>query len=120
MLRRKLGGIRVFGKKTRPDKELCTNYNNELDRPVLQVFAEDHLQNINTGMEMFLYPAKNANVKGMTMLRRNLADSGGQAWWQDLSHGAATISALARLCSQSLVDSQAVETSESPLSLIHI
>ena len=114
MLRRELGGIRVFGEKTRPDKELRTNYNNELDRLVLQVFAEDHLKNINTGMEMFLYPAKNANVKGMTMLRRNLADSGGQAWWQDLSHGAATISALARLCSQSLVDSQAVETSESP------
>ena len=47
------------------------------------------------------------------MLRRNLADSGGQGWWQDLSHGAATISALARLCSQSLVDSQTIESSES-------
>ena len=103
MLRRELGGIRVFGEKTRPDKELCTNYNNELDRLVLQVFAEDHLKNINTGTEMFLCPAKNAIVKGMTMLRRNLADSGGQAWWQDLSHGAATISALARLCSQAPV-----------------
>ena len=65
-------------------------------------------------MEIFLCPAKNANVKGMTMLRRNLADSGGQAWWQDLSHGAATISALARLCSQALVDSQTVKPSESP------
>ena len=54
-------------------------------------------------------------VKGMTMLRRNLTDSGGQAWWQDLSHGAATISALARLCSQALVDSQtAVKTSKLP------
>ena len=49
MLRRELGGIRVFGEKTRPDKELCTNYNNELDRLVLQVFAEDHLKNINLG-----------------------------------------------------------------------
>ena len=40
------------------------------------------------------------------MLRRNLTDPSGQAWWQDLSHGAPTISALARLCSQALVDSQ--------------
>ena len=40
------------------------------------------------------------------MLRRNLTDPGGHAWWQDLSHGAPTISALARLCSQALVDSQ--------------
>ncbi|MDB2686415.1 hypothetical protein N9Y42_04330, partial [Mariniblastus sp.] len=35
-----------------------------------------------------------------------LTDPSGQAWWQDLSHGAATISALARLCSQALVESQ--------------
>ena len=48
------------------------------------------------------------------MLRRNLGDSGGQAWWQDLSHGAATISALARLCSQALVESQTMKTSELP------
>ena len=40
------------------------------------------------------------------MLRRNLTDSSSQAWWQDLSHGAPTISALATLCSQALVDSQ--------------
>ena len=63
---------------------------------------------------MFLCPVKNAIAKGITMLRRNLADSSGQAWWQDLSHGAATISALARLSSQALVDSQTVKTSESP------
>lgn len=40
------------------------------------------------------------------MLRRNLTDPSGQAWWQDLSHGAPTISALARLCSQALIESQ--------------
>ena len=40
------------------------------------------------------------------MLRRNLTSQNGQAWWQDLSHGAATISALATLCSQALIESQ--------------
>ena len=40
------------------------------------------------------------------MLRRNLTDPSGQTWWQDLSHGAPTISALARLCSNALIESQ--------------
>ena len=48
------------------------------------------------------------------MLRRNLTDGGSQAWWQDLSHGAPTISALARLCSQALVDSQLMLPADDP------
>ena len=66
------------------------------------------------GQKSTLYRAKNAITEGMTMLKRNLIDSSSQAWWQDLSHGAATISALARLCSQALVESQTVNPEGSP------
>ena len=48
------------------------------------------------------------------MLRRNLTDPNGQAWWQDLSHGAPTISALASLCSQALIDSQLMLPADDP------
>ena len=48
------------------------------------------------------------------MLRRNLSDSGGSSWWQDLSHGAPTISALASLCSQALVASTSMMQAEAP------